>query len=173
MHVGLRAVGTRARVLDFREQAEQGSEMPGERGIWRPPSFVDRMTRAQIICRDRPAPARALEARVSRRGRHPKRTSQQGGAPAGTGLQVRYDEPRPQEARQARELLLGHHHTPIAFNFWDPRAAAYTNSGRAAPGKSPGTRELQAESGRAGPGSLRRGAQTLTTYLVRGRQLTR
>ena len=29
VHVGLRAVGARARVLDFREQAEQGSEMPG------------------------------------------------------------------------------------------------------------------------------------------------
>ena len=72
VHVGLRAVGARARVLDFREQAEQGSEIA--RGAWYVASaiacgatygirasFVDRMTRAQIICRDRPAPARALE----------------------------------------------------------------------------------------------------------------
>ena len=34
VHVGLRAVGARARVLDFRELAERGSEMPGERGIY-------------------------------------------------------------------------------------------------------------------------------------------
>ena len=72
----------------------------------------------------------------------------------------RHRAPRSREARQAGGLLLGHHHSPIAFNFWIPRAAVYTNSGRAAPGKSPGTRELQAESGRAGPGSLRRSAQT-------------
>ena len=32
----------------------------------------------------------------------------------------RHRAPRSREARQARELLLGHHHTPIAFNFWDP-----------------------------------------------------
>ena len=32
VHVGLRAVGARARVLDFREQAEQGSEIA--RGAW-------------------------------------------------------------------------------------------------------------------------------------------
>ena len=66
----------------------------------------------------------------------------------------RHRAPRSREAREARELLLGHQHPPIAFNFWDPRAAVYTNGGRAAPGKSPGTRELQAESGRAGPAAF-------------------
>ena len=34
VHVGLRAVGARARVLDFREQAEQGSEIARGACVW-------------------------------------------------------------------------------------------------------------------------------------------
>ena len=72
VHVGLRAVGARARVLDFREQAEQGSEIARGAcglacGIASAPLKWTGTLRAQIICRDRPATARARAARTPTR----------------------------------------------------------------------------------------------------------
>ena len=50
MHIGLRAVGARARVLDFREQAEQGSEIArGACGMASAPLKWTVTLRAQII----------------------------------------------------------------------------------------------------------------------------
>ena len=72
----------------------------------------------------------------------------------------RHRAPRSREAREARKLLLATNTPQLLSISGHHRAAVYTNGGRAASGRSPGTRQLQAESGRAGPGSLRRSAQT-------------